>query len=183
MMRAWSTDAVYAAEAALMDTLGEGELMARAVEGLAGVAAARLEECDGEAVAALVAEHLLGFSPLQRRMQAQAPVPAPVLAQLPHVQARLLTHEPVQYVLSTAHFAGLELDVTPATLIPRPETEELVQLVPKRGAYVAPVGGREIRELFEVQVFKGFERAGHPAQVVERLRRHPDRAERTAEVT
>ncbi|MFB9568281.1 GntR family transcriptional regulator [Saccharopolyspora hordei] len=29
--------------------------------------------------------------------------------------------------------------------------EELVQLVPKRGAYVAPVGGREIRELFEVR--------------------------------
>ncbi|GAA4830182.1 GntR family transcriptional regulator [Saccharopolyspora rosea] len=27
--------------------------------------------------------------------------------------------------------------------------EELVQLVPKRGAYIAPVGGRELRELFE----------------------------------
>lgn len=27
--------------------------------------------------------------------------------------------------------------------------EELVQLVPKRGAYIAPVSGREIRELFE----------------------------------
>ncbi|MBK0867288.1 MAG: GntR family transcriptional regulator [Saccharopolyspora sp.] len=29
--------------------------------------------------------------------------------------------------------------------------EELVQLVPKRGAYIAPVGGREIRELFELR--------------------------------
>lgn len=29
--------------------------------------------------------------------------------------------------------------------------EELVQLVPKRGAYVAPVGGKEIRELFEIR--------------------------------
>ena len=54
MIEAWSTDAVYAAEAALMETLGDGELMARAVEGLAGVAAARLEELDGDAVAALV---------------------------------------------------------------------------------------------------------------------------------
>ena len=54
MIQAWSTDAVYAAEAALMATLDDGELMARAVEGLAGVAAARLEECDGETVAALV---------------------------------------------------------------------------------------------------------------------------------
>ena len=54
MIRAWSTDAVYGAEAALMATLPDGELMARAVEGLALVAAARLEERDGTAVAALV---------------------------------------------------------------------------------------------------------------------------------
>ena len=54
MIEAWSTDAVYAAERGLMATLDDGELMARAVEGLAGVAAARLEECGGEAVAALV---------------------------------------------------------------------------------------------------------------------------------
>lgn len=54
MIEAWSTHDVYAAEAALMATLDDGELMARAVEGLAGVAAARLEELDGEAVAALV---------------------------------------------------------------------------------------------------------------------------------
>ncbi|GAA4392932.1 bifunctional ADP-dependent NAD(P)H-hydrate dehydratase/NAD(P)H-hydrate epimerase [Ornithinibacter aureus] len=54
MIRAWSTDAVYDAEAALMATLPDGELMARAVEGLALVAAARLQECDGAAVAALV---------------------------------------------------------------------------------------------------------------------------------
>ena len=54
VIEAWSTEAVYAAESALMETLDEGELMARAVEGLAGVAAARLEELDGDAVAALV---------------------------------------------------------------------------------------------------------------------------------
>lgn len=54
MIEAWSTGAVYAAEGALMAALDEGELMARAVEGLAGVAAARLEECGGDAVAALV---------------------------------------------------------------------------------------------------------------------------------
>ncbi len=54
MIEAWSTDAVYAAERALMATLDDGELMARAVEGLAGVAAARLEESGGRSVAALV---------------------------------------------------------------------------------------------------------------------------------
>jgi NAD(P)H-hydrate repair Nnr-like enzyme with NAD(P)H-hydrate dehydratase domain/NAD(P)H-hydrate repair Nnr-like enzyme with NAD(P)H-hydrate epimerase domain len=54
VIEAWSTDAVYAAERALMATLDDGELMARAVEGLAGVAAARLEESGGRSVAALV---------------------------------------------------------------------------------------------------------------------------------
>lgn len=89
---------------------------------------------EAQAIAALVAEHLLGWSPLQRRMQAAAPVPAAVLARVPALQARLLAHEPVQYVLGIAHFAGLELEVTPATLIPRPETEELVQLVARAHA-------------------------------------------------
>ena len=95
---------------------------------------------EAQAVAALVAEHLLGHSPLQRRMQAHVPVPAPVQALLPVLQARLLAHEPVQYVLGTAHFAGLELAVTPATLIPRPETEELGQLVAR--AYAGRPGLR-----------------------------------------
>jgi release factor glutamine methyltransferase len=89
---------------------------------------------EAQAVATLVVETLLSLSPLQRRMQAAAPVPAAVLASLPALQARLLAHEPVQYVLGTAHFAGLELEVTPATLIPRPETEELVQLIARAHA-------------------------------------------------
>ncbi|WP_151087058.1 peptide chain release factor N(5)-glutamine methyltransferase [Hymenobacter baengnokdamensis] len=101
---------------------------------LAAALRAIYPEPEAQALAALVAEHLLGYSPLQRRMQAAAPVPAAVLAQLPALQARLLAHEPVQYVLGTAHFAGLELAVTPATLIPRPETEELVQLIARAHA-------------------------------------------------
>lgn len=84
------------------------------------------------AMAALVVENLLRLSPLQRRMQADKPVPADVAEQLPDIQARLLRHEPVQYVLGEAHFYGLELEVTPATLIPRPETEELVQRIIRR---------------------------------------------------
>lgn len=42
---------------------------------------------------------------------------------------RRLTFEPIQYITGTQEFFGLALRVTPATLIPRPETELLVQAV------------------------------------------------------
>jgi len=48
------------------------------------------------------------------------------LAQLADIQARLLAHEPVQYVVGMTCFYGLKFKVNPAVLIPRPETEELV---------------------------------------------------------
>ncbi len=54
MIEAFGVDDVYAAENALMDGLDEGELMARAVAGLAAVATARLEGRAGRSVAALV---------------------------------------------------------------------------------------------------------------------------------
>ncbi|UOQ73472.1 peptide chain release factor N(5)-glutamine methyltransferase [Hymenobacter cellulosilyticus] len=86
-------------------------------------------EPEAQSIAGLVIEHLLHLSPLQRRMQAAQEVPTDVETQVAPLQARLLLHEPVQYVLGVAYFAGLELEVTPATLIPRPETEELVALI------------------------------------------------------
>ena len=84
---------------------------------------------EAEAVAALVVEHLLAIDSLRRLMDARQPVAPAALAALPALQARLLAHEPVQYVLGKAFFEDMELEVTPATLIPRPETEELVRLI------------------------------------------------------
>lgn len=101
---------------------------------LAAALAALYPASEADSMAGLVLEHLLDVSPLQRRMQAQQPVPAEVLKQLPAIQVRLLRHEPLQYVLGEAYFLDLVLEVTPATLIPRPETEELVQLIVREQA-------------------------------------------------
>lgn len=42
---------------------------------------------------------------------------------------RLRTGEPLQYVLGSVEFHGLRISVDPSVLIPRPETEELVDLI------------------------------------------------------
>lgn len=51
-----------------------------------------------------------------------------------HVQdiiERLLHFEPIQYIFGHTQWCGLDLKVTPATLIPRPETAELVEEIEK----------------------------------------------------
>jgi len=44
---------------------------------------------------------------------------------------RLKNNEPLQYITKKAYFYGLEFEVSPVVLIPRPETEELVHQVLK----------------------------------------------------
>ncbi|HPJ02374.1 MAG TPA: peptide chain release factor N(5)-glutamine methyltransferase [Candidatus Limiplasma sp.] len=78
------------------------------------------------------AELLLGDALHMPRMTlglnpAQPLTPAQEQAYLAMLQKRK-AREPLQYILGTQHFFGVELVVNPAVLIPRPETETLCEL-------------------------------------------------------
>ena len=58
-----------------------------------------------------------------------APLTAVQIARYGSLLARRAQHEPIQYILGEQEFYGLRFRVTPAVLIPRPETEHLVEAV------------------------------------------------------
>ncbi|MCK4981868.1 MAG: peptide chain release factor N(5)-glutamine methyltransferase, partial [Victivallaceae bacterium] len=70
-------------------------------------------------------------------------VPQVVLDSLEKIVQRREKHEPLQYILGHAYFMNLDLLVNPAVLIPRPETELLVERLCKiapHGAAVLDLG-------------------------------------------
>ena len=71
--------------------------------------------------------HALGLEPHQLVSQAEQPVPPEKKTQTESLVSRRAAHEPLQYILGTQEFCGLEFHVSPAVLIPRPETEVLLQ--------------------------------------------------------
>jgi release factor glutamine methyltransferase len=76
--------------------------------------------------AELLLAHVLRITRLQLYLQHDRPVHDQELATFRALVRRRLRHEPVQYIVGSAHFRELELAVDARVLIPRPETEELV---------------------------------------------------------
>jgi len=80
-------------------------------------------------LASWVMEKITGLQRVDRLLQKNQPLSSDQEEYWVLIRARMLQHEPIQYVLNEAPFMGLLLEVNRHTLIPRPETEELVSWV------------------------------------------------------
>ena len=87
---------------------------------------AGLESPQAEALALL--ENLLQLSRSELHLSRTYVLTPAEMEKLEGWLERRTLHEPLQHITGVAPFYGLELHVTPNTLIPRPETEMLAQL-------------------------------------------------------
>jgi len=91
----------------------------------------------------LVIEHITNMT---RAEQLKNKVPYLTCTQLENldiITERLKKNEPVQYVLGEAWFAGMKFKVNKNVLIPRPETEELVDWIVKESQESNPESFRD----------------------------------------
>lgn len=74
-------------------------------------------------------EELANFNYTQLQLHRNDPIPKRVLHQFQEGLIRLKNDEPVQYILGHAYFMGRDFSVDNNVLIPRQETEEMVQKI------------------------------------------------------
>ncbi len=74
-------------------------------------------------------EHVLGYTKIDCITKENEVINEIKIRDIENIILRLQKHEPIQYILGEAHFFGLKFKVNQHVLIPRQETEELVQLI------------------------------------------------------
>src|SRR5580765_6197994 len=117
------------------------------VNDAAGVlVAAGFASDDARRDASVLARHALGWTLTHWATGSRETAPDDLPARLMAFARRRATHEPVAYITGVREFYGRDFAVTPAVLIPRPETEALVEDVLRAlesaqpGATVVDVG-------------------------------------------
>jgi release factor glutamine methyltransferase len=80
-----------------------------------------------------------GWSSSEILLHANARFSESDLLLIRNVVKRLQKHEPFQYIIGTVYFADLNLKIDRRALIPRPETEELIDLLTKQGQTFAHI--------------------------------------------
>jgi release factor glutamine methyltransferase len=84
---------------------------------------------EADSLTRLIVEHVTGCNRLQMHLHQTDRLSDSKIMQIMEILNRILQHEPIQYILGETEFYGLKFAVTPAVLIPRAETEELVDWI------------------------------------------------------
>jgi release factor glutamine methyltransferase len=88
--------------------------------------------------AELLVGHSLGLKRMQLYLQFERPLAEAELAKIRPLVKRRSDREPLQYLVGTTEFSGVTLKVDRRALIPRPETELLVEIAKEKFAAAAP---------------------------------------------
>lgn len=87
------------------------------------------DEGEANAIAHEIMEHITGLTRLQRLDKKEELLSIAQQTQLDTAMAELKAARPLQYITGVAWFMGMPFKVNEHVLIPRPETEELVQWI------------------------------------------------------
>lgn len=89
---------------------------------------------EAEWMTRLTLEYVTGWSRVDLLVDVDKELGEVRVEAVKNIVARLLKHEPLQYILGYEDFMGLKIKVSPSVLIPRPETQELVNIIIDREA-------------------------------------------------
>ncbi len=93
--------------------------------GLDGV----VEPQEAQAMIRIICEDVFNYDQVDVALRQESELPEFAPRRLAEIIMRLRRHEPLQYIVGHTRFHGHRFKVTPAVLIPRPETEQLVDLI------------------------------------------------------
>lgn len=90
------------------------------------------EPSEIESFITLIFSFVFGYSKKEMILNVDQILPDSGLQKVAAIVSRLKNNEPIQYILGETEFYGLKFNVEPGVLIPRFETEELVDLIIRR---------------------------------------------------
>ena len=77
----------------------------------------------------IICEDIFHYDQVDVALRQESELPDFAQERITDIISRLRRHEPLQYIVGSACFHGHRFKVTPAVLIPRPETEQLIDMI------------------------------------------------------
>lgn len=87
-----------------------------------------------DAFVRIIFEQIMNYSQVDMILHDGDELPDFISEKVDAIILRLSAHEPIQYILDDAYFYGMHFHVNAHTLIPRPETEQLIDMIAEQNA-------------------------------------------------